>query len=718
MHRTKTTLSALLTTVTLATSAHGQLFSDNLESYSNNSALPTTSSSPWEAATATRILVRNDATATPFGSSNKYCDFNDDASTGSNILRSKSFPGASGTVTTFSFDFFEPSNTGNSSVAVGYSQEGQELLSATRRVAVNLNNGTIGGLSTTASNTYSLDTPNRFFFIFNDTSAPATYPGGTIAAESAHIWVQPFGGTLTFAGTRLVDKAQTASYQVGFRTFSSSLQQILLDNLKLESGAALPAPEIETLSPADNSSNNTLDADLVATFSQSITAGTGNIVIENLTDSTTVATIPVTDPQVTISANTLTINPTADLLFDKRYAIQIDTGVVKNSLDVDFAGIADGNISTWNFSTENTASGARSSFDLIVGRRQTNGTTLGYKVDSNSGQVGLGGGTNAKSDRITVIGLTLPTLPVGTTVKAADLKFEISQARNTSGGSPELDVYLLDVTNPDTSEISLFYQGPSDPNTDAKFVGSTLLTFPNSNQVTYTANKQDQYYTITGDALTTIQDYYGGDNVPDRSEVFFRFNLDELYEGSGDGNLDGIPFSRYFLDSGAAESSLEVTYASAAATPYDVWAAANSNPGGPTENGDTDPLNNLLEFAFGTNPIVNDNIPLSWAGTGNDVVPGSPATSTSFPIEGGVDFTARFLRRKDHGSAGSVSYTWRFSSDLMDWESSADTPTWFVAPVDLADDASGDYDLVEVPYPLFLASGKKARFFQVVVTTP
>ena len=28
----------------------------------------------------------------------------------------------------------------------------------------------------------------------------------------------------------------------------------------------------------------------------------------------------------------------------------------------------------------------------------------------------------------------------------------------------------------------------------------------------------------------------------------------------------------------------------------------------------------------------------------------------------------------------------------------------------------GDYELVEIPYPFFLTSGKKAQYFQVVVT--
>ena len=114
---------------------------------------------------------------------------------------------------------------------------------------------------------------------------------------------------------------------------------------------------------------------------------------------------------------------------------------------------------------------------------------------------------------------------------------------------------------------------------------------------------------------------------------------------------------------------------------------------------DTDGLVNFLEFAFGTNPNVSDPGALTWDGV-NPVVPGAPVLDISFPGGGGVNFNARFLRRKDHGTAGGVSYAVRFSSDLTDWEISAATPS------PLADDASGDYELVEGPYPFFLSSGK------------
>lgn len=153
-----------------------------------------------------------------------------------------------------------------------------------------------------------------------------------------------------------------------------------------------------------------------------------------------------------------------------------------------------------------------------------------------------------------------------------------------------------------------------------------------------------------------------------------------------------------------------------AGTIYATWAAANGLTAGvndgPTQNPDSDALNNLLEFAFGTNPIVSNSGGLTWDGS-NPVVNGTPVVDLSFPGGGGADLKARFMRRKDHGTNSSVSYIWEFSADLTTWESSDNSPSWFVAPTDIADDASGDYDLMEVPYPLFLDSGQKARYFRV-----
>jgi len=113
----------------------------------------------------------------------------------------------------------------------------------------------------------------------------------------------------------------------------------------------LTAPTIVTLSPTDNATGVTGSTDLVATFTENIAPGSGNITIKNLSTSTQTV-IPVGDPQVSVSGAVLTINPTVDLAGLKNFAIRIDSGAIKDLSGNPFTGIA--NDTTWNFTTGST----------------------------------------------------------------------------------------------------------------------------------------------------------------------------------------------------------------------------------------------------------------------------------------------------------------------------------------------------------------------------
>ena len=130
----------------------------------------------------------------------------------------------------------------------------------------------------------------------------------------------------------------------------------------------------------------------------------------------------------------------------------------------------------------------------------------------------------------------------------------------------------------------------------------------------------------------------------------------------------------------------------------------NIGDGADDADPDMDGLDNILEFGFGLDPNVNDVAALTV--TGSAFTNGTPVVhvDNSSP----VNFTARFVRRRDHEAAELV-YTVQFSRDMATWEDSTDTPT-----VVLAEDF---HEVVEVPYPFFLSTGRKARFFRVGVTS-
>lgn len=159
-----------------------------------------------------------------------------------------------------------------------------------------------------------------------------------------------------------------------------------------------------------------------------------------------------------------------------------------------------------------------------------------------------------------------------------------------------------------------------------------------------------------------------------------------------------------------ANSDAPSAMVSAAVSPLQQWrqtwfnTMANSGNAADSANPDGDGNVNIAEFAFGTNPVINQSGAISI--NGSVITPGNPTVSV-VNTQTGVDFRALYGRRKDYASAG-LTYTVQFSADLVAWVGSAE-------PSVLADD--GVMQAVTVPYPLFI-NGLKARFFRVVVTGP
>ena len=150
-------------------------------------------------------------------------------------------------------------------------------------------------------------------------------------------------------------------------------------------------------------------------------------------------------------------------------------------------------------------------------------------------------------------------------------------------------------------------------------------------------------------------------------------------------------------------------------TPVEAYAASFGLSGGDidsTADPEPDLLNNLLEFAFGLIPNVSDNAPLGVV-DGDTFTPGTPTTSLDF--SSGLEFNARWVRRKDAAEVG-LTYTPQFSATMApgSWVSSS------AIPVVVSDDG-GDYEVVEIPYLLFITSGPdsgmKARFFRMLINS-
>ncbi|MEG4838228.1 Ig-like domain-containing protein, partial [Microcoleus sp. B9-D4] len=104
-----------------------------------------------------------------------------------------------------------------------------------------------------------------------------------------------------------------------------------------------------SFTPADNATNIAVAANLVVTLNEVVKKGTGNIVIKKVSDNSVVETIAVTGSNVTVSGSQLTINPTADLVHDTKYYVEITSGAIQDLAGNNYAGITGNN--TWDFQT-------------------------------------------------------------------------------------------------------------------------------------------------------------------------------------------------------------------------------------------------------------------------------------------------------------------------------------------------------------------------------
>lgn len=98
------------------------------------------------------------------------------------------------------------------------------------------------------------------------------------------------------------------------------------------------APTISSFNPGLNANNVIPNKDIVLTFNEAITKGAGDITITKADGSLVASYNVTTSPNVNVSGNTLTINPSSDLSFNTDYKINIANGVVKDLAGNAFIG--------------------------------------------------------------------------------------------------------------------------------------------------------------------------------------------------------------------------------------------------------------------------------------------------------------------------------------------------------------------------------------------
>ena len=145
------------------------------------------------------------------------------------------------------------------------------------------------------------------------------------------------GGTSYASGTGGIGTTSLTAAIASDRTFHLDIER------PLGPVFSLVAP-----SPADNATDVFASRELVLTFSQSVTPGTGNLTIRNLTNGTD-TTLAANDSRLTYDQNVVRISPAGLITWSKNYAIRIDAGMFLGDGGAPVTAITDD--TTWNFTT-------------------------------------------------------------------------------------------------------------------------------------------------------------------------------------------------------------------------------------------------------------------------------------------------------------------------------------------------------------------------------
>jgi methionine-rich copper-binding protein CopC len=159
-------------------------------------------------------------------------------------------------------------------------------------------------------------------------------------------------------------------------------------------------PTLTSFNPTDGSTNVASDANLVIAFSEAVQKGSGNIRIRRISDNSDVTGSPISvgGANVTVTGNTVTIDPPSDLPAGTAVYVNVANTVFDDLAGNSFAGFTDN--STWNFTTSagvtvtpgtgaaNTATFTPLS-DIIIAENGTNdfasGSNRTIKLELNGG---------------------------------------------------------------------------------------------------------------------------------------------------------------------------------------------------------------------------------------------------------------------------------------------------------------------------------------------
>ena len=258
---------------------------------------------------------------------------------------------------------------------------------------------------------------NRVVDTIDVTTSQVTIVGATVTIDPSVTLPPTEACYVQIDATAIKDNAGTPNFFAGISDTSTWNFTVVSSDTT--------SPTITLLSPLDEATEVALTANIVATFSESILKGTGNILIKKISDNSTVETIDVTSSLATVSGNTLTIDPTAPLDGATAYYVEIDATAIKDLADTPnfFAGIT-GN-SAWNFTsfTPDTTAPAITAVapaDNIIGMSPTANLTVTYNETVQKGTGFITIKKTSDDSTVEAIDVTTAAVTVASTLVTID----------------------------------------------------------------------------------------------------------------------------------------------------------------------------------------------------------------------------------------------------------------------------------------------------------
>ncbi|MEP2611117.1 MAG: Ig-like domain-containing protein, partial [Cyclobacteriaceae bacterium] len=109
------------------------------------------------------------------------------------------------------------------------------------------------------------------------------------------------------------------------------------------------APLMSAISPVDNSTEISNEANLVITFDEDVQKGTGVVSVKRMSDDFLLQSFNISESFATISTNTLTVDLPSPLPYDTEVYVEFGTGVILDLAGNNFGGVAKPD---WSFTIE------------------------------------------------------------------------------------------------------------------------------------------------------------------------------------------------------------------------------------------------------------------------------------------------------------------------------------------------------------------------------